>query len=193
MIFTKSLKNVIKFSVCSSRAAKNCIFCKKCKKLKMPKVRFLTEMDVTMSFVAKNYAFWYRRTWFSSHGDPFREDFCVFVNFLKNKKIKISKNHQKSWFWAKWRSPWAPGRKIDVEWIQNFWFSSHGDPFHAYFCVFYNFSLLKQITQVAYSLNEEFLEKLSCYLAICGRPRVAYSLNEEFPAVPWPISFFSET
>ena len=108
----------------------------------------------------------------------------------KIKKIKISKNHQKSWFWAKWRSPWAPGRKIDVEWIQNFWFSSHGDPFHAYFCVFFNFSLLKQITQVAYSLNEEFLEKLSCYLAICGSQREwGFSLQSQWRISRGPVTY----
>ena len=38
----------------------------------------LTKTVATMSSGTKKNTFWYRRCWCSSHGDPFREHFCVF-------------------------------------------------------------------------------------------------------------------
>ena len=49
------------------------------------KVGVLTGTDVTTSLVAKNYAFWCRRSQFWTHGDPFREHFHVFVLFVVEK------------------------------------------------------------------------------------------------------------
>ena len=58
------------------------------------------------------------------------------------------------------------------------------------FLCFLLISLLKQITQVAYSLNEEFLEKLSCYLAICGSQREwGFSLQSQWRISRGPVTY----
>ena len=43
-------------------------------------VLFLTE-NATIGRISKNDAERIGQKWFSSHGDPFREHFCAFVNF----------------------------------------------------------------------------------------------------------------
>ena len=56
-------------------------------KINFSKIGVLTETDVTMSLVAKNYSFWCRRSLFWTHDDPFREHFHFLMIFLKNVRL----------------------------------------------------------------------------------------------------------
>ena len=45
--------------------------------------------DVTTSLVAKNYAFWCRRSPFWTHGDPFREHFQFLLIFVEKCTVDV--------------------------------------------------------------------------------------------------------
>ena len=64
-----------------------------------------------MSSGAKKYAFWYGRSQFWTHGDPFREHFRILMFFVEN--VRFTQIMMKKSLCSKsLRSIWAPEETI---------------------------------------------------------------------------------